>query len=180
MLSTKNVLADGPTLRPDSPRFGLSAMAARTIRACAESVMVPRFLRDLLPKPTRLTREPTCNESRPPLLIKMKWYGRLKPPQSIQSNLFIKFTVFALFLPVLRSMSNLALELDFLDLFFHLSSSRCRLQASWVVSRPQYIPRISPPRQGSSWETRSGFPAKNKTSSSFADRSSPMRGPSEP
>jgi hypothetical protein len=56
---------DGPTLGPDGPQSGLSAMEARTIRVCAESVRIPDFLRDLLAKPTELTREPTCNGSRP-------------------------------------------------------------------------------------------------------------------
>ena len=50
-------LADGPALRPDGPRSGLSAVVARTVRACAESVRVPSFSRDLLPKTAGLTRE---------------------------------------------------------------------------------------------------------------------------
>jgi hypothetical protein len=61
----KNGLADSSPLGPDDPRSGLSAVAARTVRTCAESVRVPDYLRDLLAKPTRLTREPICNGSRP-------------------------------------------------------------------------------------------------------------------
>jgi hypothetical protein len=57
MLEIKKSHADGPALRPDGPRSGLSAVAARTVRACAESVRVPSFLRDLLPKIVGLTRK---------------------------------------------------------------------------------------------------------------------------
>jgi hypothetical protein len=49
---------------------GQSAVVARTVRACAESVKVPDFLLDLLAKFAGLTREPTCNESRPPPLCR--------------------------------------------------------------------------------------------------------------
>jgi hypothetical protein len=48
MLETKKGLADGP-------RSGLSAVVALTVRACAETVMVPSFTRDLLPKTAGLT-----------------------------------------------------------------------------------------------------------------------------
>jgi hypothetical protein len=50
-LKAKMSLADGPALRPDGPRSGLSAVVARTVRARAASVRVPSFSRDLLPKP---------------------------------------------------------------------------------------------------------------------------------
>jgi hypothetical protein len=50
-------LADGPALRPDGPRSGQSAVVARTVRACAESVRVPSFSWDLLPKTSGLTRK---------------------------------------------------------------------------------------------------------------------------
>jgi acetyl-CoA carboxylase alpha subunit len=40
----------------NEPR-GRSAVVARTVRACEESVRVPSFSRDLLPKTTGLTRE---------------------------------------------------------------------------------------------------------------------------
>jgi hypothetical protein len=36
---------------------GLFAVVARTVRACAESVRVPSFSRDWLPKTTGLTRK---------------------------------------------------------------------------------------------------------------------------
>jgi hypothetical protein len=42
-------LADGRAVRLDDPRSGQSAVVARTVRACAESVRVPSFSRDLLP-----------------------------------------------------------------------------------------------------------------------------------
>jgi hypothetical protein len=56
--------------RPNGPRSGRSVMVARTVRACAESVRVPSFLQDLLAKSAGLTREPTCNGSRPPPLYR--------------------------------------------------------------------------------------------------------------
>jgi hypothetical protein len=62
MLSSKKSSADGP-------RSGLSAVVARTVRARAESVRVPSFSRDLLPKTAGLTRETVENGSRPPLYI---------------------------------------------------------------------------------------------------------------
>jgi hypothetical protein len=40
-----------------NPEAGQSAVVARTVRACAESVKVPSFSRDLLPKTAGLTRE---------------------------------------------------------------------------------------------------------------------------
>jgi hypothetical protein len=57
MLKAKKSLADSPTLRPDGPRSGQSAVVARTVRACAESVRVPSFSRDLLSKTAGLTRK---------------------------------------------------------------------------------------------------------------------------
>jgi hypothetical protein len=62
--------ADGPALRPDGPRSGLSVVAARMVRACIESIRHPNFLQDLLAKPAGLTRESTCNRSRPPPLYR--------------------------------------------------------------------------------------------------------------
>jgi hypothetical protein len=50
-------LADGPALRPDGPRSGLSAVVAWTVRACVESVRAPSFSRDWLPKTMGLTRK---------------------------------------------------------------------------------------------------------------------------
>jgi hypothetical protein len=57
VLSSKKSSADGPAPRPDGPRSGQSAVVARTVRACAESVRVPSFSRDLLPKTAGLTRK---------------------------------------------------------------------------------------------------------------------------
>jgi hypothetical protein len=70
VLKAKMSLADGPALRPDGPRSGRSAVAARTVRARAESVRVPSFSRDLLPKTAGLTRETVRNGSRPPPLYR--------------------------------------------------------------------------------------------------------------
>jgi hypothetical protein len=52
MLETKK----GPRGRSD-PEAGRSAVVARTVRTCAETVRVPSFSRDLLPKIMGLTRE---------------------------------------------------------------------------------------------------------------------------
>jgi hypothetical protein len=57
VLETKKGLVDGSALRPDGPRSGRSAVVARTVHACAETVRVPSFSRDLLPKTAGLTRE---------------------------------------------------------------------------------------------------------------------------
>jgi hypothetical protein len=70
MLEAKKGLADGPTLRPDGPRSGLSAVAAWTVRACAETVRVSSFSRDLLPKTVGLTRKSVRSGSRPPPLYR--------------------------------------------------------------------------------------------------------------
>jgi hypothetical protein len=69
MLETKKSSADSPALRPDGPRSGQSAVMARTVRACAESVRVPSFSRDLLPKTAGLTRKSVGSGSRSPLYI---------------------------------------------------------------------------------------------------------------
>lgn len=55
--------------RPDDPRSGQSAVMARTVRACAESVRISSFSRDLLPKTAGLTRKSVGSGSRPPLYI---------------------------------------------------------------------------------------------------------------
>jgi hypothetical protein len=70
MLEVKLSSADSPALRPDGPRSGQSAVVARTVRARAESVRVPSFSRDLLPKTAGLTRETVGNGSRPPPLYR--------------------------------------------------------------------------------------------------------------
>jgi hypothetical protein len=70
MFEAKKGLEDGPASRPDGPRSGLSAVAARTVRACAETVRVPSFSRDLLPKTVGLTRKSDRSGSRPPPLYR--------------------------------------------------------------------------------------------------------------
>jgi hypothetical protein len=70
MLSSKSGLADGLALRTDGPRSRRPAVMARTVRACAESVRVPSFSRDLLPKTTGLAQETTRSGSRPPPLYR--------------------------------------------------------------------------------------------------------------
>jgi hypothetical protein len=57
VFNAKKSSADGPAPRPDGPRFGQSAVVARKFRACAESVRVPSFSRDLLPETAGLTRK---------------------------------------------------------------------------------------------------------------------------
>jgi hypothetical protein len=69
-VGTQNDRADGPARRPDGPRSGPSAVVARTVRACAESVRVPSFSRDLLPKTAGLTRKSVGSGSRPPPLYR--------------------------------------------------------------------------------------------------------------
>jgi hypothetical protein len=49
---------------------GQSAVMARTVHACAESVRVPSFSRDLLPKTAGLTRKSVGSGSRPPPLYR--------------------------------------------------------------------------------------------------------------
>jgi hypothetical protein len=63
MLEVKRSCADGP-------RSGLSAVVARTVRACTESVRVPSFSWDLLPKTVGLTRKSVRSGSRPPPLYR--------------------------------------------------------------------------------------------------------------
>jgi hypothetical protein len=57
MFNAKKSSADGPAPWPNGPRSGQSAVVARMVHACAESVRVPSFLRDLLPKTAGLTRK---------------------------------------------------------------------------------------------------------------------------
>jgi hypothetical protein len=64
VLEAKMSLADGPALRPDGPRWW------RGRSARAESVRVPSFSRDLLPKTAGLTQETVGNGSRPPPLYR--------------------------------------------------------------------------------------------------------------
>jgi hypothetical protein len=57
VLNAKKSSVDGPALRPDGPRSGQAAVVAQMVHTCAESVRVPSFSRDLLPKTMGLTRE---------------------------------------------------------------------------------------------------------------------------
>jgi hypothetical protein len=78
-------------------------------------VNVPDFLRDLLAKNVGLTRELTCNGSRPPLYID-KGLRPIEPPQSIKSILLTIFTL------CIRSSSSLAsLYHEFSSLFGFMS-----------------------------------------------------------
>jgi hypothetical protein len=52
----QNEPADGPALRPDSPRSGQSAPVGWTVRACAESIRVPSFVLCLLARFAELAR----------------------------------------------------------------------------------------------------------------------------
>jgi hypothetical protein len=88
-------LADGSALRPDSPRSGLSPVVARTVRTRAESVRVPSFSRDLLPKTAGLTRETVGNGSRPPLYIDEGLWP-IKPPTIDQIQSITRFLPYAL------------------------------------------------------------------------------------
>jgi hypothetical protein len=90
MLSSIKSSADGPAPRPDGPRSGLSAVAARTVRACAESVGVPSFSRDLLPKTAGLTRKTVGNGSRPPLYID-EGLRPIEPPTIDQIQFITRF-----------------------------------------------------------------------------------------
>jgi hypothetical protein len=77
-------------------------VVARTVRSCAESVMILNLLRDLLAKSAGLIRETTCNGFRPPLYID-EGLQPIETPQSIKSSLLIVFTI------CIRSSSSLAL-----------------------------------------------------------------------
>jgi hypothetical protein len=57
MFNAKKSSADGPAPRPDGPWSGQSTVVARMVRVCAESVRVPSFSRDLLPKTAGLTQK---------------------------------------------------------------------------------------------------------------------------
>jgi hypothetical protein len=70
--------------------------------ARAESVRVPSFSRDLLPKTAGLARETVCSGSRPPLYID-EGVRPIEPQQSIKSSLFLVFTL------CIRTSSSLAL-----------------------------------------------------------------------
>jgi hypothetical protein len=73
------------------PKAGRSAVVARTVRTCAESVRVPSFSWDLLPKTAVLARETTRSGSRPPLYID-EGLQSIKPPTIDQIKSISRFT----------------------------------------------------------------------------------------
>jgi hypothetical protein len=95
LLSTRNILAIysrmGLALRPDGLRSGRSAVVARTVRACVDSVRVLSFSRDLLAKTVGLARETTCSGFRPPLYIDER-LRPIEPPTIDQIKSISRFT----------------------------------------------------------------------------------------
>jgi hypothetical protein len=74
---------------------GRSAVVARTVRACAESVRVPSFSWDLLAKTAGLARETTCNRSRPPPLY--RWMTTTDwTPHNRSNQVYFSFLPYAL------------------------------------------------------------------------------------
>jgi hypothetical protein len=53
----QNERADGPALRPDSPRSGQSAHVRRMVRACAVQIRVPSFVLRLLARFAELAQK---------------------------------------------------------------------------------------------------------------------------
>jgi hypothetical protein len=95
MLEAKRSCVDGPALRSDGPRSRLSAVVARTISACAESVRVPSFSRDLLPKTVGLTRKSVRSRSRPPLYIN-EGLRPIEPTNNRSNPVYYSFLPYAL------------------------------------------------------------------------------------
>jgi hypothetical protein len=89
-VGNQNGCADGPALRPEGPRSRLSAVVTWTVGACAESVRVPSFSRDLLPKTAGLTRKSVGSGSRPPLYID-KGLRPIEPPTIDQIQFITRF-----------------------------------------------------------------------------------------
>jgi hypothetical protein len=81
---------------------GRPAVVTRTVRACAESVRVPSFSRDLLSKTAGLARETTCSGSGPPPLY--RWRATTDWTPHNRSN-----QVYFSFYLCIRSSSSLAL-----------------------------------------------------------------------
>jgi hypothetical protein len=88
-------LADGPALRPNGPQSGLSAVVARTVHACAETVRVPSFSRDLLPKTARLTRKQFEADPDLPLYID-EGLRPIEPPNNRSNQVYFSFLPYAL------------------------------------------------------------------------------------
>jgi hypothetical protein len=72
--------------RRSGPEVGLSTVVARTVRACAESVRVPSFSRDLLPKTVGLTRKSVRSGSRPPPLYRWRATADWTPNNRINTT----------------------------------------------------------------------------------------------
>jgi hypothetical protein len=70
-------------------------VVARTVRACAEAVRVPRFSRDLLPKTVGLARETVCSGSRPPLYID-EGLRSIEAPNDRSNQVYFSFLPYAL------------------------------------------------------------------------------------
>jgi hypothetical protein len=90
LLEAKRGRADGPALRPDGPRSGLSTVVAWTVRVCAESVSVPSFSWDLLPKTMGVTQKSVRSGSRPSLYID-EGLRPIKPPTIDQIKYITRF-----------------------------------------------------------------------------------------
>jgi hypothetical protein len=75
-------------------RHRWSAVVAQTVRAYAESVRVPSFSRDLLPKTAGLARETVCSGSRPPIYIN-EGLRPIEPP-TIDNQVYFSFLPYAL------------------------------------------------------------------------------------
>jgi hypothetical protein len=95
----------------NSLRSERSVLVARMVHACAESIRVPNFLRDLSAKPTGLTQKLTCNGSRPSLYID-EGLRPIEPPIINPINYTYHFTL------CIKSSPSLAfLYLKFSPLF---------------------------------------------------------------
>jgi hypothetical protein len=84
-------------------------VVAWTVRACAESVRVPSFSRDLLAKTAGLARKTTCSVYRPLLYID-EGLRPIETPTIDRIKSIYQFYLFVL--PIPRSRSNLVLGLD--------------------------------------------------------------------
>jgi hypothetical protein len=62
------------------------------VRACAESVMVPSFSWDLLPKTAGLARETVCSRSRPHLYID-EGLQLIEPPNNRSNQVYFLFNL---------------------------------------------------------------------------------------
>jgi hypothetical protein len=74
---------------------GRSTVVVWTVCACAESVRVPSFSWDLLPKTMGLARETVCSGSRPPLYID-EGLRPIEPPNNWSKQVYFSFLPYAL------------------------------------------------------------------------------------